>query len=1337
MRRNHSLCVVVLASFLVAESARATEICGNGIDDDSNGMEDEGCYPSLATGVCESPLSCAETGMVSWSTGSLHYSIPPDIAPRVPYGPGIGFRRIYTPMFTPGSNPASVNKTPLGPGWQHTYLTYVYRFTVGQTKYVTWHTSQGRDVLFTFSSQDATWEYYKPQYTDHVLTLKYHRNSPNTFQVQLITGETIVYNTSGQVSEIWDTLGPTPNKVLVTWTSTSNGNVSTVTDAQGKRRLLFNYTGNLLTNVKFQISISGTWTSEHSTDYAYADMASRDPTSGWYVPVSSNEWTALLSGTGIANPGSVWGFQESNGSSFADSINGVTLTTVGGAFTTQQSVAGWSRKAIYQLDTGGNATYNETSSVLPDLGSASQMVMTLQAITNTPSALRGTTLFGSSNWAYAEYDGSNHYEVNDLSNNGVGTVNHGTVVVPEILRYNKTAGTCSLFVDSEKISTTFAALSAGSKGIQFGAAVHSSPTIYRLYAAAWYGAAAELSDAGVTTLVSRIKNGSGAGSALATVTIGGQLAQKYYYTNGNLTQILDGSNNNIVAFTYDAVTAGKVVRVDTPRGTVGFEYASTRTGCVGTTILYFNKGNATSCSADADCGTGYLCGGKTGASGATGTCFLAGRCMTTSTAGNESVVTNISPLGAGGGSCTGACTDVAQYVWTTPGPNSPTISVIGTKDPLNNYTSASYNVNTGLPLQIGYGDTNSDPTDGGTNRTEYLTYDSLYPGRIAEVRRQSDLTTATCSASVTTGCDRMIYTYNTNTHMLSSIEHDGFTLDSSGNVNATAQQLSLITYTYDTKGRVTEIDKKTSTGTVLNKTLFNYFTSTDQLKDQFLQNYQVFTDGTNYLQPNVLAYDFWGNATSLQAPDGNLTCDSYDSARGFLSSRRHAMAGQTDCGTTNSADLTASWARDSALRLTQLTRPDGSCVFYTYDASGRLYQTKRRDDCNASSSGDTQQVSYTADSQVAEIDTYNASSTLTAKRPYTYFNSRRLQDIVNPSDTSKFTGLVYDAAGKVTEVDGPDSLSKTVYHFDNAAGRDGRVTSEERYKTSSTSDTWSLLYAWMGDQSQVTDGDSKVTGSTRDDSGRLVKITSADLSAPTVRVFDVADRLTTMVEDLGGSGQQIHTFTYDYMNRQLGANYQGACPTGTPHAEIQRTYDALSGVTCPMTGGCNNLQGRLAYVQVTLMCSSDYASTDGSLDQFTFYSYDKAGRLVEEYITDDTGRVADHLYEYTKNGRLSKVTTPSGAVIGWTFGSTGNNSDTDLITGIYRTNTSTPIIDTVQWNPFGPIKTYNWETFDGSYQLRTDFAYDLAYRMTVVDNGRSAVRARECGCRPIMSSRVV
>ncbi|MEP6862024.1 MAG: hypothetical protein ABJE66_15475, partial [Deltaproteobacteria bacterium] len=90
----------------IAGSANATaEICGNDTDDDGNGMVDEGCAPTLTTGVCESPISCGTTGMVSWKNGALHYDLPADISPKVPSGPGIGLRRFYTSMYAPGTGP--------------------------------------------------------------------------------------------------------------------------------------------------------------------------------------------------------------------------------------------------------------------------------------------------------------------------------------------------------------------------------------------------------------------------------------------------------------------------------------------------------------------------------------------------------------------------------------------------------------------------------------------------------------------------------------------------------------------------------------------------------------------------------------------------------------------------------------------------------------------------------------------------------------------------------------------------------------------------------------------------------------------------------------------------------------------------------------------------------------------------------------------------------------------------------------------------------------------------------------------------------------------------------
>jgi RHS repeat-associated protein len=130
------------------------------------------------------------------------------------------------------------------------------------------------------------------------------------------------------------------------------------------------------------------------------------------------------------------------------------------------------------------------------------------------------------------------------------------------------------------------------------------------------------------------------------------------------------------------------------------------------------------------------------------------------------------------------------------------------------------------------------------------------------------------------------------------------------------------------------------------------------------------------------------------------------------------------------------------------------------------------------------------------------------------------------------------------------------------------------------------------------------------------------------------------------------------------------------------------------------------------MCSSAYAATDGSLDQETWYSYDDAGRLIDEYAKDDTGRSADHQYAWTKAGALTQATMPSTTVFGWSYGSAASNSDTDRVTGQWRTSTATPVTDTVRWNPYGPLQQYNQENYVSTIQQRTRITRNLAYRIT-------------------------
>src|SRR6266536_1040207 len=142
MTTTRSLLLSICLIALTASTARAVpEICGNGIDDDGDGFADESCYPGLTAGMVDSPLSTHDTGMVSPSTGSLYYHLPPDVAPHVACGPSISFVRSYASFYNPGTSPPAYKK-PLGDRWVHNYMGWV----VDNTTTLVIHMPSGQDV---------------------------------------------------------------------------------------------------------------------------------------------------------------------------------------------------------------------------------------------------------------------------------------------------------------------------------------------------------------------------------------------------------------------------------------------------------------------------------------------------------------------------------------------------------------------------------------------------------------------------------------------------------------------------------------------------------------------------------------------------------------------------------------------------------------------------------------------------------------------------------------------------------------------------------------------------------------------------------------------------------------------------------------------------------------------------------------------------------------------------------------------------------------------------------------------------------------------------------------
>lgn len=223
-----------------------------------------------------------------------------------------------------------------------------------------------------------------------------------------------------------------------------------------------------------------------------------DATSLKYCPASSAEWTTTLAGISAAgNPFALWLMQESSGA-LADSIDAFDLTV--DSFAYEQTITGWTRKAMLANDLGGFNVLYTTDAGLPDLSAESCTVLGYVMIDGEGAGDRGVLLAGD---VRGVNTATNVPKINNGTNTGTGAASVTTVVRPWVLRHNVTASSQALFTDLEKVSVTFAA-SGSTKRIYFGAAFESCPNIRIVYGCAFRGAAAELSDAQVRSLLQRL-----------------------------------------------------------------------------------------------------------------------------------------------------------------------------------------------------------------------------------------------------------------------------------------------------------------------------------------------------------------------------------------------------------------------------------------------------------------------------------------------------------------------------------------------------------------------------------------------------------------------------------------------------------------------------------------------------------------------------------------------------------------------------------------------------------------------------------------------------------------
>ena len=1052
-----ALVALLLVATMGGAAMAAGEVCGDGLDNDSDGLADDGCYPTGVTGVCESPLACSRTGAVAPKSGGLVHWMPPDLSPQVPYGPGIAFRRVYQSLYAPTYPSPSNYQTSLGHRWGHNWMSWIY----DNGSDIIVHTATGQEVLFTSSGSAGGYDYYTPQPGFHFDYLRQDQSSPYGWELRTLSGTVYEYN--------WDS---------------DTGTLTAVKDGSGN-------------------FVEVTYNGDRKVEFVRDD--------------------------------------------------------------------------VNRLD--------------------------------HPDHEKGKYLAFS-------YSGS------------------GSELLEAVDLYVE---------DVRVVSVTF---------------TYSSDN-------------------------------------LATVEIDSTTVQTYTYTSNYLTKIEDGEGNDIASYNYVYGSPGKVAKLETGNGDIGYEYGGCDSG--DGTLLFYNRANTTGCDSDADCGAGLYCGGETTAgTGNTGGCFEVQRCITMHT-DNEHLINAVSAeidrtapattydRGLG----------VEDYAWEVLDAGVPLPNLTGTMDPTGVWTSYELNSD-GLVTKMVEDDTDSDPsTEPAGARITYYTYDQSFPGLVAEIRRHSEIQTGTCNASTVTACKRTIYTY-TAAGLVSTKLETGFTY-SSGSVSSYSYTT---TNTWDGNGRLTKIEGPRS---VYDDIEFTYNTATG-LGQYYLYEIKYRTNAAaRYNTTTLGSYNFWGYPEESEAPDGTVTCRTYDDSMGYLTVTREAMNGQADCSVAQHADdLVTEYTRDSWGRITEIGRPLGNCSHHEYDSEGRISKIKERDDCTPASSGDTIEYTYdtAGDGKLIKIEYKDSSGTVTKRQELGYAADRRVETAKNPEETSYYKEWDYYDDGMAKTLTLEDDLGKTEWFYDDLDREDSR----RRYTGSSTYETWDLTPGVQLDlPTEMSDPDSKDIEWVWDDLGRKVKQITPD-SGTTLYNYDEAGNLTMRVEAYGDAGEVVHTFSYDYSNRLTEADYGSIDCGGSQGAELQYTYDDAS-ASCPGGADCENQEGRLAAVKAKMWCDSK--AGDDTFDQVTYFSYDDAGRVVQEYIDDDATRLLELTYVWDKNGNNTRVVFPNSTQMNTTYGDTAN-SDRDDIIELARD--ATDLITEGKWYPFGPIEEYEQANTRNSNNIVAKFTWDLAYR---------------------------
>ena len=527
-------------------------------------------------------------------------------------------------------------------------------------------------------------------------------------------------------------------------------------------------------------------------------------------------------------------------------------------------------------------------------------------------------------------------------------------------------------------------------------------------------------------------------------------------------------------------------------------------------------------------------------------------------------------------------------------------------------TGMSYlnSVNGGAPQTISYsysyvnGNLDSITAPDGTVR-DYGTYNSFNKPASVTVSKGSD--------SATTN-----YSYDTAGNLTVSTDpEDKETINTYGTVNGHAGYLTQVQgdfgkqtrYTYDTKGRVTEV-KEYDNGT---------FKRTAATYDY---DYNPDYDADGYFM-SVVTTDAMGNSVSSY----------YD-----MLGRTVKKVYPDNPDNTADPDVYERWSYDLVGNVTWMRDSSGFETYYHYDNMYRMTQADYAD-------GSHNSVNYTgkwnSDGNATTGDSNGNDADRIVKTDGTGLQSIEYYDMAGRLVKTSVSGasgeLVtatyqYDSIGNCTQVtDSAGRVSQAQY---NVVGQKTKTIVDPTGENIQTT----YLYDFLGNQASVTDGENNTTSYDYDNDSRLKSVTQtlAGNALTTSYLYDTPEDGVIKNRVTNANGQVSETW-FDNMGRKVkdynigntgdstvmqtsytyNANNQPDIVTRNDSTKEKYTYNAFGNVK------------RVDYYEAA-------ESTTGNSDDFVEYKYNNSGKVTEESVTR-AGVTHVTVYVYDSMGRLRQM----------------------------------------------------------------------------------------------------